>query len=190
MGCARTGAVCSCGLSGGADSVALLLLLRELERRRVDGRGRARRITSCAAPEADADEAFCATLAGSLDVPFVAERMDVARWRARAKTFGRRRGAPSRGMRSSSARPRRSRGTSSPWRRKRRMRPRRCCCALLPGPAPRGLAATHARMRPAHRRASGAKVGEMGSCSTWRAPTCARISRRAAAVREDWSTPT
>jgi tRNA(Ile)-lysidine synthase len=67
------------GLSGGADSVALLLLMCELER---DGAltvaGAAHLNHQLRGGEADEDEAFCARLALTLDVPFLAERMDVA----------------------------------------------------------------------------------------------------------------
>ncbi len=67
------------GLSGGADSVALLLLLRELEQ---DGAlaiaGAAHLNHQLRGAEADGDEAFCAALAGTLGVPFVAERTDIA----------------------------------------------------------------------------------------------------------------
>jgi tRNA(Ile)-lysidine synthase len=73
------------GLSGGADSVALLLLLRELER---DGAltvaGAAHLNHQLRGAEADGDEAFCAALAARVGVPFVAERVDVAA-RARAQ---------------------------------------------------------------------------------------------------------
>jgi tRNA(Ile)-lysidine synthase len=66
-------------LSGGADSVALLLLLRELER---DGvlavAGAAHLNHQLRGAEADEDEAFCAALAARVGVPFVAERVDVA----------------------------------------------------------------------------------------------------------------
>jgi tRNA(Ile)-lysidine synthase len=66
------------GLSGGADSVALLLLMRELER---DGAltvaGAAHLNHQLRGAEADGDEAFCAALAGALGVPFLAERIDV-----------------------------------------------------------------------------------------------------------------
>lgn len=64
------------GLSGGSDSVALLLLLRELAS---DGT-----VTLAAAhvnhglrPEADRDEAFCRDLCVSLDIPFTADRIAV-----------------------------------------------------------------------------------------------------------------
>jgi len=66
-------------LSGGADSVALLLILRELER---DGAvvvaGAAHLNHLLRGADADADEAFCAALAARLDVPFLAGRVDVA----------------------------------------------------------------------------------------------------------------
>ena len=66
-------------LSGGADSVALLLILRELER---DGAvvvaGAAHLNHLLRGADADADEAFCAALAARFDVPFLAGRVDVA----------------------------------------------------------------------------------------------------------------
>ena len=66
------------GLSGGADSVALLCLLREIER---DGAltvaGAAHLNHQLRGAEADADEAFCGALAARIGVPFVAERIDV-----------------------------------------------------------------------------------------------------------------
>lgn len=71
-------------LSGGADSVALLLLLRELEQ---DGvltvAGAAHLNHQLRGAEADADEAFCAALAAGIGLPFLAGRADVA---ARART--------------------------------------------------------------------------------------------------------
>src|ERR1700710_1787955 len=67
------------GLSGGADSVALCLLLRELEREGVlTIAGIAHLNHQLRGAEADADEVFCAALAARLDVPFTAERIDVA----------------------------------------------------------------------------------------------------------------
>jgi tRNA(Ile)-lysidine synthase len=62
-----------CALSGGADSVALLLLLNELD------------VKLCAAhlnhgirgEEADRDEEFCKKLCAELNVPFVSEKADV-----------------------------------------------------------------------------------------------------------------
>ena len=74
----RDGSRVLIGLSGGADSVALLLLMRELER---DGAltvaGAAHLNHQLRGAEADGDEAFCAALAGALGVPFAAERVDV-----------------------------------------------------------------------------------------------------------------
>jgi tRNA(Ile)-lysidine synthase len=66
-------------VSGGADSVALLLVLKELE---ADGAlvvaGAAHLNHQLRGAEADADEAFCAALSARLGVPFVSERVDVA----------------------------------------------------------------------------------------------------------------
>jgi tRNA(Ile)-lysidine synthase len=78
-GLARPGERVLVALSGGADSVALLLVLRELEQ------GGALTIAGAAhlnhqlrGAEADGDEAFCAALARALGLPFRAERTDVA----------------------------------------------------------------------------------------------------------------
>lgn len=63
-----------CGLSGGADSVSLLLCLHEL----------GYDVCAChlnhglRGKQADADEAFCRALCAAYDIPFVAERCDAA----------------------------------------------------------------------------------------------------------------
>src|SRR6185436_7809897 len=67
------------GLSGGADSVALLFVLRELERHgALTVAGAAHLHHGLRGADADADEAFCAALAARVGVPFVSERADVA----------------------------------------------------------------------------------------------------------------
>ena len=65
-------------LSGGADSVALLFLLRALEAAG-DARiaGAAHLNHQIRGADADDDEAFCAALASRLGIPFVAGRVDV-----------------------------------------------------------------------------------------------------------------
>jgi tRNA(Ile)-lysidine synthase len=64
-------------LSGGADSVALLHVLRELDGE-VTLAGAAHLHHGLRGADADEDEAFCAALAARLDRPFVSERVDVA----------------------------------------------------------------------------------------------------------------
>jgi tRNA(Ile)-lysidine synthase len=80
----RDGARVLVALSGGADSVAMLLLLRDLEQ---DGvlavAGAAHLNHQLRGGDADADEAFCAALAAGMGVPFLAGRADVLA-RARA----------------------------------------------------------------------------------------------------------
>src|SRR5258708_15828267 len=67
------------GLSGGADSVALLLVLRELEEEgALTIAGAAHLNHQLRGSYAAGDEAFCAALAGTLGLPFRAERTDVA----------------------------------------------------------------------------------------------------------------
>jgi tRNA(Ile)-lysidine synthase len=67
------------GISGGSDSVAQLLILRELE---ADGEltvaGVAHLNHQLRGAEADEDERFCAALAARLGVRFISERLDVA----------------------------------------------------------------------------------------------------------------
>ncbi len=78
-GLARPGERVLVALSGGADSVALMFLMRDLEQ---DGlltlAGAAHLNHQLRGAEADADEAFCAALAARLGVAFCAERTDVA----------------------------------------------------------------------------------------------------------------
>lgn len=76
---ARPGARVLVALSGGADSVALLLIARELER---DGdlviAGAAHLNHQLRGVDADDDERFCEALAARLGVRFLSERVDVA----------------------------------------------------------------------------------------------------------------
>ncbi len=65
-------------VSGGSDSVALLLILRELDRRGdLVLAGAAHLNHQIRGPESDGDESFCRALALRLDVPFDAGRVDV-----------------------------------------------------------------------------------------------------------------
>lgn len=74
-----SGARVAVALSGGADSVALLVILKQLEAAGdLTVAGAAHLNHQLRGAEADADEAFCAALAARLQVPFVSERADVA----------------------------------------------------------------------------------------------------------------
>ena len=65
-------------LSGGADSVALLLAFRSaLERGRIASLGAAHLNHGIRGEEADRDESFCRDLCASIGVPFYARRVDV-----------------------------------------------------------------------------------------------------------------
>ena len=78
-GLARPGERVLVAVSGGADSVAMLFLLRELEAAaELTIAGIAHLNHQLRGADADADEAFCAALAARLGLPFVAERIDVA----------------------------------------------------------------------------------------------------------------
>jgi tRNA(Ile)-lysidine synthase len=66
-------------LSGGSDSVALLLLMHTLEQRGdVVLAGAAHLNHQLRSTESDADESFCRELTARLGVPFLAERVDVS----------------------------------------------------------------------------------------------------------------
>ena len=66
-----------CGLSGGADSVALLLSMLQL-REKLNIRVEAVHVNHCIrGVESDRDELFCSELCKKNDVPFTAERCDV-----------------------------------------------------------------------------------------------------------------
>jgi tRNA(Ile)-lysidine synthase len=82
----RSGTRVVSALSGGADSVALLLLLHDLHRAR-------ELVLDCAAHlhheirggEADADQQFCRALCAHLDVPLITNHVDVPAEAARAR---------------------------------------------------------------------------------------------------------
>lgn len=75
----RDGSRVLVALSGGADSVAMLFLLRELEQGgALTLAGAAHLHHGLRGADADADEAFCGALAARLGAPFVSERVDVA----------------------------------------------------------------------------------------------------------------
>jgi tRNA(Ile)-lysidine synthase len=72
-------------LSGGADSIALLLVLRELAASGdVEIAGAAHLNHQLRGADADADEAFCATLAAACGLPLDVERIDVRHLAAEA----------------------------------------------------------------------------------------------------------
>ncbi|HET7221297.1 MAG TPA: ATP-binding protein, partial [Vicinamibacterales bacterium] len=64
-------------LSGGSDSVALLLLLRELQAAGALAVVAAAHLNHGLRDSADRDDRFCRTLAGDLGVPFRADLIDV-----------------------------------------------------------------------------------------------------------------
>lgn len=64
-------------VSGGSDSVSLLLLLHELHARGALVLDAIAHLNHRLRPESDADEAFCAEFAQRLAIPFVAARVDI-----------------------------------------------------------------------------------------------------------------
>lgn len=77
---APAGARVIVALSGGADSVALLLILHELHAAGEFALAGAAHLNHLLrGRDADEDEAFCAALADRLNVPFVSDRVDVRR---------------------------------------------------------------------------------------------------------------
>ena len=81
-------------LSGGPDSVGLLHLLRALEARGELAVSSVAHLNHGLRSDADADEAFCRSLASELGVPFIVERADVTSlsrsWRTSREDAGRR----------------------------------------------------------------------------------------------------
>lgn len=71
-----------CGLSGGADSVCLLLVLSEL-REKFNISVEALHVNhSLRGSESDSDEEFCCKLCKKLDIPFKAKRCNVKKYAA------------------------------------------------------------------------------------------------------------
>ena len=82
---AHPGARVLVALSGGGDSVALLLLMRELHDRGQVVLAGAAHLNHRLRPESDEDESFCRALAVSVGVPFVSDHADVAALARREK---------------------------------------------------------------------------------------------------------